>query len=222
MSADASAAASASRPLTTTPAPSSASSAATARPMPRDPPTTTAPRPVSGALIAVLDELHHVHVPVAAQVGEQTGVVDLVGEDAPHGARRAVVERELRSTRMWAISSGELDGNVSSHVIVMVVEADAARRRTPRRRPCRARRCRRGWCTAGPIGSSMTTSSAISASQPSLSLACTQRHEACEAASAGDCSIVSCDMAVRSTGRRRCSGSRRGCCGPPACPGSPR
>ena len=88
----ASAAASASRPLTTTPAPCAASSSATARPMPRVPPTTTAPRPASGSLIALalLNGLHHVHVPVAAQVGEQAGVVDLVGEDAAHRAGRAV------------------------------------------------------------------------------------------------------------------------------------
>ena len=92
----ASAAASASRPFTTTPAPCSARSAATADPMPRDPPTTTAPRPDSDALIAAvtLDGLHHVHVPVAAQVGQQARVVDLVGEDAAHAAGRSVVERE--------------------------------------------------------------------------------------------------------------------------------
>src|SRR4051812_2399032 len=81
----ASAAASASRPLTTTPAPRSARSAAPASPIPRVPPTTTAPRPDSEALIALaLKGLHHVHVPVAAQVGQQAGVVHLVGEDAAH------------------------------------------------------------------------------------------------------------------------------------------
>src|ERR1700752_2183399 len=45
-----------------------------------------------------------------------------------------------------------------------------------------------------PIGSSTTTSSAISASQPSLSWACTQRHELCDAASAGASSTVSWDI----------------------------
>src|SRR6202035_5217902 len=68
----ASLAASASRPLTTTPAPCAA----------------------SGSLIALalLAELHDVHVPVAAQVGEQAVVVDAVGEDATHRAGDAVVE----------------------------------------------------------------------------------------------------------------------------------
>src|SRR4051812_47152284 len=95
----ASAAASASRPLTTTPAPCSASRAATANPMPRDPPTTTAPRPDRGGplIAAVLpDGLHHAHVPVAAQVGQQSLVVDFVGEDSAHGACRAVVEGEAQ------------------------------------------------------------------------------------------------------------------------------
>ena len=39
----------------------------------------------------------------------------------------------------------------------------------------------------------MTTSSAINASQPSLSPACTHRHEACDAGRTGVCSTVSCD-----------------------------
>src|SRR4051812_40143192 len=93
----ASIAASTSRPFTTTPAPCAARSAATSNPIPRDPPTTTAPRPDNEALIALaLNGLHHVHVPVPAQVGQQTGVVDLVGEDAAHRARRAVAEREAQ------------------------------------------------------------------------------------------------------------------------------
>ena len=77
------------RPMTTTPAPSAASSSATANPMPRDPPTTTAALPASGSLIgfALLhDGLHHVHVPEAAHVGQQAGVVDLVGEYAADSA----------------------------------------------------------------------------------------------------------------------------------------
>ena len=88
----ASVAASASRPLTTTPAPCSASSSATARPMPRVPPTTTAPRPSSGSLILLvrLGELHRVHVPVAAQVRDQAVVVDLVGEHAANGGDKPV------------------------------------------------------------------------------------------------------------------------------------
>src|SRR6185503_4425593 len=56
---------------------------ATDKPTPRVPPTTTAPRPASGSLIARvrLGELHGVHVPVAAQVRKQAGLVDLVCED---------------------------------------------------------------------------------------------------------------------------------------------
>ena len=94
----ASAAASASRPLTTTPAPRSARSTATANPIPRDPPTTTAPRPDSGALtaLAVRDGLHHLHVPEAAQVRQQAGIVDLVREDAPHATRGAVFKGEAQ------------------------------------------------------------------------------------------------------------------------------
>src|ERR1700676_1701416 len=90
----ASLAASASRPLTTTPAPCAASSWATARPTPRVPPTTTAPRPASGSLIVLarLTELHDVHVPVTAQVGEQAVVVDEVREDATHRAGDPVIE----------------------------------------------------------------------------------------------------------------------------------
>src|SRR5579875_1164291 len=53
-----------------------------------------------------------------------------------------------------------------------------------------------GLVTDLPIGSSMTTSSAIRASQPSRSWFCTHRHDDCEAANAGDCSIVPCDMAL--------------------------
>src|SRR5215213_3889731 len=93
----ASAAVSASRPLTTTPAPCAARCAATWNPIPREPPTTTAPRPDSEALIAAVRHgLHHAHVPVAAQVGQQARVVDLVGEDSAHRARRAVVERQAQ------------------------------------------------------------------------------------------------------------------------------
>ena len=58
---------------------------ATANPMPRDPPTTTAALPASGSLIGfarLRDGLHHVHVPEAAHVGQQAGVVDLVREYA--------------------------------------------------------------------------------------------------------------------------------------------
>src|SRR5437879_7490458 len=85
-------AASASRPLTTTPAPRAARSSATAKPTPRVPPTTTAPRPARSALILLvrLGELHGVQVPVAAQVCDQAGIVDLVGEHAPHGRDETV------------------------------------------------------------------------------------------------------------------------------------
>jgi hypothetical protein len=34
--------------------------------------------------VASLPELHHVHVPVAAQVGEQAGFVDAIRKDAAH------------------------------------------------------------------------------------------------------------------------------------------
>src|ERR1700742_4972310 len=40
-----------------------------------------------------------------------------------------------------------------------------------------------------PIGSSMTTSSVISASQPSRSLPCAQRHDDCDAVNAGDWAV---------------------------------
>ncbi|CKO29606.1 Uncharacterised protein [Mycobacterium tuberculosis] len=43
-----------------------------------------------------------------------------------------------------------------------------------------------GLVTDLPIGSSMTTSSAISASQPSRSWAWTHRHDDCDAIRAGD------------------------------------
>jgi hypothetical protein len=51
-----------------------------------------------------------------------------------------------------------------------------------------------GFVTDGPIGSSMTMSSVISANQPSPSPACTQRHDASDAATTGVFSAVSCDM----------------------------
>ncbi len=78
-----------SRPLTTTPAPWAASSSATANPMPRVPPTTTAPRPSRLIGLALLAELHGIQVPEPAQVRDQTGVVDLVGEGAAHCGREA-------------------------------------------------------------------------------------------------------------------------------------
>src|SRR3954447_13072246 len=85
-------AASSSRPLTTTPAPWAASISATAKPTPRVPPTTTAPRPARCALILLvrLGELHGIHVPVPTQVGDQAGIVDLVGERAAHGRDHTV------------------------------------------------------------------------------------------------------------------------------------
>src|ERR1700679_4284323 len=46
-----------------------------------------------------------------------------------------------------------------------------------------------GLVTDLPIGSSMTTSSVISASQPSRSLPCAQRHDDCDAVSAGDWAV---------------------------------
>src|SRR5208283_1627520 len=46
-----------------------------------------------------------------------------------------------------------------------------------------------GLVTDLPMGSSTTTSSAINAGHPSRSWACTQRHDACEAANAGVCTV---------------------------------
>src|ERR1700742_2835689 len=46
-----------------------------------------------------------------------------------------------------------------------------------------------GLVTDLPIGSSMTTSSVIRASQPSRSLPCAQRHDDCDAVSAGDWAV---------------------------------
>src|SRR3954465_6721322 len=53
-----------------------------------------------------------------------------------------------------------------------------------------------GFVNASPIGSSMTISSAISASQPSLSPACTQRHDDSDATMTGVFSTVSCDISL--------------------------
>src|SRR3954454_6492105 len=99
------------------------------------------------------------------------------------------------SARMCAISSGELDGKVSSHVIVMVASP------TLRSHHCETPSfpttpVPSGFVYAGPIGSSMTTSSVISASQPALSPAITARHEACDAVMAGVCSIVPWDTMI--------------------------
>src|SRR4051812_20508812 len=99
------------------------------------------------------------------------------------------------SAKMWAISSGELDGKVSSHVIVMVASP------TLRSHHCETPSLPTtpvpsGFVYAGPIGSSMTTSSVISASQPALSPAITARHEACDAVIAGVCSIVHWDTKI--------------------------
>src|ERR1700761_6738227 len=86
---------------------------------------------------------------------------------------------------MCATSSGELDGNVSSHVIVSWFAAMLLSKNSPTaslpRTPVPS-----GLVTDLPIGSSMTTSSAISASQPARSWAWTHRHDDCDAASAGE------------------------------------
>src|SRR5690349_18009940 len=84
--------ASGSRPLTSTRAPSAASSSATASPIPRVPPTTTAARSASTPLICHLHlgERHRIHVPVAAQVGDEALVVHPVGEHAADGGHEAV------------------------------------------------------------------------------------------------------------------------------------
>src|ERR1700756_1418794 len=47
-----------------------------------------------------------------------------------------------------------------------------------------------------PIGSSMTTLSAITASRPSRSPACTHLHDACDAVSAGEAAITFSDMGI--------------------------
>src|SRR6195952_1794337 len=96
---------------------------------------------------------------------------------------------------MCAISCGELDGNVSSQVIVALLIAMVWSKNAPTaslpRTPLPS-----GLVANLPMGSSIVTSSAIRASHPSRSPACTHSHDACEAASAGDFWAISADTVL--------------------------
>src|ERR1700694_1649789 len=74
----------------------------------------------------------------------------------------------------------------------MLVSKNAATASLPRMR------APSGLVTLVPIGSSIRTSSDISANHPSRSRDCTHRQEDCAAVSAGDCWSVCCHMGFRS------------------------
>ena len=108
----------------------------------------------------------------------------------PRTALAEPLSNVKRSDSMWAISSGNSTGKCLLTGDPDGGEADAVvpRTTTP---SCPVRGSRRDWYRPGRSSSCSMTSSAISASQPSLSFACTQRHEFCEAVSAG---VWPCDM----------------------------
>src|SRR5581483_11034836 len=84
-------AASPSRPLTTTPAPCCANKEATAAPMPRDPPTTTAPRPASNEFTP-RGRMSSCRDSSSRACCDQPGVVDLIGEHPAYLAGDSVVK----------------------------------------------------------------------------------------------------------------------------------
>jgi len=104
-----------------------------------------------------------------AHVRDEALNVDPIGEHPTHSAGEAALEPTVQQ-QDTAISLGELDGNVSSHVIVSWFFGDVGIEEVPH---------------AGlaahpfPIGVGHRRPDGI------LSLTCTQRHEACEAVRAG-------------------------------------
>jgi hypothetical protein len=136
-----------------------------------------------GCLAIVLAEGHRIHVPVAPHVGDQPGIVDPVCEHPTNGAGQAALEPAaqhqdmgdlVRRARRERLLAGDLQLVLGDVAVEELADAGLAADTRPS-----------GLVTASPIGSSTTTSSAINANQPSRSRACTQRHDACDAASAG-------------------------------------